>query len=124
MKIKKGNRTFPEGIYEAELKEVKIEDGKFEPGKTTISMNFKTNYGGEFGEAGWRIFRTCTFSLHPDSAFLPIAETLLGKKIQDGDEIDTDALIGKKCKLEIVNKENKKGRLASKVDKVLSVDSR
>ena len=86
-KIKRtSNRLFPPGVYEAALQDVKVEASKFDDDKKTITLKFKTSYS-QFGESPWKLFKSCTFSLHPDSVFLPIAETLLGRKIKLDSEV-------------------------------------
>lgn len=42
-----------------------------------------------------------TYSFNAKSKFLPVAQTLLGRNINDGEEIDMKDLIGKECLLSI-----------------------
>jgi len=122
-KIKRtSNRLFPPGVYEAKLQDIKIESSKFDSDKETITLKFKTDYS-EYGEAGWKLFKSCTFSLHPDSAFLPIAETLLGRKISEEEELDTDSLLNKKCRVRVENKIGKQSnKMGSRVEEIMPVD--
>ena len=119
-KIKRtANRLFPPGVYEAVLQDIKVESSKFDTDKKSITLKFKTSYS-EYGEAGWKLLKSCTFSLHPDSVFLPIAETLLGRKISESEEIDTDELLNKHCLVKVVNKVGtQSNKMTSRVEAVM-----
>ena len=119
-KIKRtANRLFPPGVYEAQLQDVKVESSKFDQDKKSITLKFKTSYS-EYGEAGWKLFKSCTFSLHPDSVFLPIAETLLGRKISEDEEIDTDKLLNQRCLLKVVNKVGQQSnKMGSRIEAIM-----
>ena len=122
-KIKRtANRLFPPGVYEAQLQDVKVESSKFDEDKKSITLKFKTSYS-EYGEAGWKLFKSCTFSLHPDSVFLPIAETLLGRKISEDEEIDTDKLLNQRCLVKVVNKVGKQSnKMGSRVEAIMPLN--
>ena len=122
-KIKRtSNRLFPPGVYEAQLQDLQVEASKFDQDKKSITLKFKTSYS-EYGEAGWKLFKSCTFSLHPDSVFLPIAEILLGRKISEDEEIDTDKLLNKRCLLKVVNKIGKQSnKMGSRIEAIMPLN--
>ena len=117
-------KLIPEGIYNAALVDYKIEASKFDQDKQSITLRFKTDYSEYPGEAGAKILKSCTYTLHQDGAFSPIVEALLAKKITDEEEIDMDSLVGKQCRLRVENKVGvNSGHLSSRVAEVFPLQS-
>lgn len=113
-------KLFPEGIYNAVVKDLKTGPSKFDEDKESVTLVFQTDYSEFKGEAGRKIMRSYTSSLYEKSKLSSVIEALLGKKIGEEDEIDIYSLIGKECRLKIKNRKGEiSGKMASRIIEVL-----
>lgn len=112
MKITKREYTVLDtGTYSATIKEIVASEATFE-GKTTPRLTWK--FALEDGTEQWGF--TGVYLGGPKATLTKWVRNLLGEL---PDELDTDTLIGKPCRLSIVVRTKDDGSETNKVDNVL-----
>lgn len=118
---------FPEDVYDAEVKDIvfKSMPNKYKGGQETPKIIFEFSVINDADYEGKTISRFLDRSLGEKSMPVEWYKKILRTEIKKGDKINFMDLVGKKCRISIVNKVPKGGgEKFSRVDNVLQVKSR
>lgn len=113
----------PEGLYKAVCTDVqpdRLENAQFGNGDVYRFSFQLTDIYDEHGENPV-LDAIANAKLTPKSKLTEWAEALLGKKLEVGDKLDTDALIACECTVQVIVKAGSDGAEWSRIDKVLPI---
>jgi hypothetical protein len=114
-----GVTLHPEGLFNAVLVGVEEAQSQFEPDKTQVRLNFETQIAENGATTAQRIALWCNATLTPKSKLRPIVETLLGRNLPNGEEVDFDSLAGTSCRVFVEHYKNAAGETRHRIAKVL-----
>jgi len=104
------------GVYDAIITEVAEKE---RDGRKYLLWVFEVRYSGN---RTTRVRRATSMSFGPKSAARSIVEAALGRKVRDGEQIDTDDLLGCRVRLVITRGTRPDGSGTNTVEAVLPVD--
>jgi len=103
------------GVYDATIAEVTVKE---RDGRTFLLWVFEVKYAGS---KTTRVRRPTSLAFGPKSTARSIAEAALGRKIRDGEAVNTDDLIGLPVQVVITRGTRSDGEETNRVESVLPV---
>jgi hypothetical protein len=101
------------GVYDAIITEVAVKE---RDGRTFLVWTFEVKYAGS---KTTRVRRPTSLAFGPKSTARAIAEAALGRKIRDGEQVDTDDLVGLPVQVVITRGTRSDGEETNRVESVL-----
>ena len=101
------------GVYDAIITEVAVKE---RDGRTFLVWAFEVKYAGS---KTTRVRRPTSLAFGPKSMARAIAEAALGRKIRDGEQVDTDDLVGLPVQVVITRGTRSDGEETNRVESVL-----
>ena len=111
------------GVYEAEIDSVTPEDpnDRFEDPKPQLKFIFLCDLGDEEEH---KVFTWTGQTYGPQSKLRPWLAVLMPDFDPDKDVLETDDLVGLKCRAVVTRKKNKEGREVNRVAEVLPLEQK
>jgi len=103
------------GIYSAIVTEVAVKE---RDGRTFLVWTFEVKYAGS---KTTRVRRPTSMSFGPKSTARAIVEAVLRRKVRDGEQIDTDDLLGLPVQVVIARGARPDGEETNRIEAVLPV---
>ena len=108
-----GDVLLKPGVYDAIITEVAVKE---RDGRTFLVWTFEVKYAGS---KTTRVRRPTSLAFGPKSTARAIAEAALGRKIRDGEQVDTDDLVGLPVQVVITRGTRSDGEETNRVESVL-----
>lgn len=117
--------TVPEDVYKAKVVKLEPRDIVWDTSiRSVLEFTFEITDDAEYEGVQLRGIATLVERLTPKSKLRAWAEAILGQKLNEGDELDTDMLLGKSCRINVIVEPGKNGGQFNKVKDVLPLRSR
>ncbi len=117
---KTNGAVLPPEIYKVEIAQVAPKTIVFEGNeKEVLEFTFVVVDDEEFEGQSVSAIATLYPVLTPKCKLRAWAEAILNRKLSEGEELDTDTLIGKTCRISTTTEEGKQGGTFTKVKDVL-----
>lgn len=112
--------SVPADVYTAKVREIEEIEVEFQgETKPCARFTFEVTAGEFAGESISALANIPPNGIGPKSKLYGWFQTLTGKTLDDTDEVDLESLVGKACRINVVDSINKQGDPATKVKDLL-----
>jgi hypothetical protein len=113
--------VLPEDVYKVRITKLEPKEITWDNiTKDVLEFTFEIQDDADYDGVEVRAIATLLEKLTPKSKLRAWSEAILGRKLSDGEEFDTDMLLDKSCRISTTVEEGKKGGTFTKVKDVMA----